>query len=353
MTGPADGPAGAIDVATYLRRLPKVELHCHVHGTLRPATFVDLARKHDIPLPTYDVDALYRYDNIYDFLQIVELACATLRDRDDFARAAYEALEDGKVLGNLKYQEMFVDPTLHHEHGVSAATVFDGLADGIRDAEHDLGVRAAVIANVCRQHAPSAAVEMVQEVIALARPSVIGIGMDHAEAPDPPEKFVDAFQLAGRAGLHRTSHAAEDAPPVNITTCLDQLGVERIDHGYYIVDDLAVMQRCLDDGIHFTCTPTSTAIVYGWPDLTQHPITGMIAAGLSISLGSDDPPMFQTDLGNEYVTLFAANGYPVELAKRMVYDGLDACWLDPSDKATLRATFDAEIAALDAQLATG
>jgi adenosine deaminase len=95
----------------------------------------------------------------------------------------------------------------------------------------------------------------------------------------------------------------------------------------------------------------STAIVYGWPDLTTHPITGMIAAGLSISLGSDDPPMFQTDLGNEYVVLFEANGYGPDLAKKMVYDGLDACWLDPADKAAMRAEFDAEIAVLDAQLA--
>ena len=82
-----------------------------------------------------------------------------------------------------------------------------------------------------------------------------------------------------KAGLHRTSHASEDGPPANITTCLDVLGCERIDHGYHILEDDAVVDRCRDDGIHFTCCPTSTAIVYGWPDLTTHPINGMIEAG--------------------------------------------------------------------------
>jgi adenosine deaminase len=339
-----------MDYEEYLRRLPKVELHCHVEGTLRPATVVDLARKHDIALPTDDVDRIYDYATIYEFLEIFRLVNSTVVDRDDFARVAYESLEDGVKLGNLKYREMFFNPTLHTIRGVSMSTVIDGLIDGARAAEADYGVRCFLIADVYRQDPVPMAMQMTEEVVELGRDEVIGLGMDAAEAPDPPEQFAECFALAAKAGLHRTSHASEDAPPVNITTCLDVLGCERIDHGYHILEDDAVVERCRDDGIHFTSCPTSTAMVYGWPDLTTHPINGMLDAGLLVHLNSDDPTMFRTDIGKEYVDFVGQNGYPPEVAKTMVLNGVDATWLDPADKASLRAGFVAELAALDAEL---
>jgi len=245
---------------------------------------------------------------------------------------------------------MFFNPTLHTIRGVSMATVIDGLIDGARAAEADYGVRCFLIADVYRQDPVPMAMQMTEEVVELGRDEVIGLGMDAAEAPDPPEQFAECFELAGKAGLHRTSHASEDAPPVNITTCLDVLGCERIDHGYHILEDDAVVERCRDEGIHFTCCPTSTAMVYGWPDLTTHPINGMIDAGLLVHLNSDDPTMFRTDIGKEYVDFVGQNGYTPEVAKTMVLNGVDAAWLDPSDRASLRAAFEAELATLDAQL---
>ena len=97
----------------FLRRVPKVELHCHFEGTVRPGTFADLARKHGVALPTDDVDRLYDYDSIYEFLKIFAMVSSTLIDQEDFARAAYESIEDGVKLGNLRYREMFFNPTLH------------------------------------------------------------------------------------------------------------------------------------------------------------------------------------------------------------------------------------------------
>lgn len=339
-----------MDYETWLRRIPKVELHCHVEGTLRPATVAELAAKHGIALPTDDVTTIYDYDTIYEFLETFRLVNSTVIDREDFARVAYESLQDGATLGNLKYREMFFNPTLHTTRGVPMATIIDGLVDGIHAAEADLGVRCRLIADVYRQDPPDQVLAMTQEVIDHRRPELIGLGMDAAEAPDPPEKFAESFWLAGQAGLHLTSHASEDAPPVNITTCLDLLGCERIDHGYHILSDEAVVARCREDSIHFSCCPTSTARVYGWPDLTSHPIKGMIEAGLLVHLNSDDPAMFHTDIGKEYVDFIGQNHYPPSLAKELVLNGVEATWLDPVDKAALRADFEAEIAALDAEL---
>ena len=346
-------PAGATPAfEEYLRRLPKVELHCHVEGTLRPATVVELAAKHGIGLPTTEVDEIYRYATIYEFLEIYAAVNSTVIDREDFARIAYETLEDGVKLGNLRYREMFFNPTLHTTRGIPMATVIDGLVDGARAAEADFGVRCALIADVYRQDPPEVARQMVEEVVAHRRPELIGLGMDAAEAPDPPEKFVEAYRVAKAAGLRLTSHCAEDGPAANVTTCLDLLGCERLDHGYHILEDPAVVARCRDEGVLFTVCPTSTAVVYGWPDLTTHPINRMIEAGLRVMLNSDDPTMFHTDIGTEYVKFCGQNNHSREQVRELVLNGVDATWLDEVDKAAMRRAFAEEIDALDREYPT-
>ncbi len=196
----------------FLRKVPKVELHCHFEGTVRAATFADLARKHGVTLPAGNVDELYSYNTIVEFLVIFGMVSSTIIDREDFARCAYESLEDGARLGNLKYREMFFNPTLHTRRGVATGTVIGGLVDGIHAAERDLGVRCRLIADVYRQDPPDMARQMVAEVLENRVDELIGLGMDGAEAPDPPEKFAEAFALARRGGLRLTSHASEDAP---------------------------------------------------------------------------------------------------------------------------------------------
>ena len=335
----------------YLRRVPKVELHCHFEGTVRPQTFADLARKHGVELPTQDPDKLYDYDSIYEFLKIFGMVSSTLRDQEDFARAAYESIEDGVKLGNLKYREMFFNPTLHTRRGVPYKTVVDGLVGGIRAAETDFGVRCRLIADVYRQDEPKTANDMVRDVLEHRRDELIGLGMDGAEAPDPPEKFTEAYRIAREGGLRLTAHACEDAPAKNVTTCLDVLGCERIDHGYHVLGDESVVARCRDEGITFTVCPTATAVCYFDPnDLTKHPIREMADAGLKIMLNSDDPPMFHTDIGTEYVGMVTAAGWGPEKVREFVLNGIEGSWMDDDEKRRMRADFERELGELDRDL---
>ena len=335
----------------YLRRVPKVELHCHFEGTVRPQTFAELAKKHGVELPTEEADRLYDYDSIYEFLKIFAMVSSTLRDQDDFARAAYESIEDGVNLGNLKYREMFFNPTLHTGRGIPYKTVVGGLVDGIQEAERDFGVKCRLIADVYRQDAPEVAREMVEQVLDHRRDELIGLGMDGAEAPDPPEKFVDAYRLAKDGGLRLTAHACEDAPAQNITTCLDLLGCERIDHGYHVLGDPQVIARTRDEGITFTVCPTATAVCYFDPDdLTKHPIRQMVDEGLKIMINSDDPPMFHTDIGTEYVGMVEAAGWGPEKVREFVMNGIDGSWASDDEKRRLRQDFERELDELDAQL---
>ncbi len=335
----------------FLRRVPKAELHCHFEGTVRPRTFADLARKHGVELPTDDADKLYDYDSIYEFLKIFAMVSSTLIDQEDFARASYESIEDGVKLGNLKYREMFFNPTLHTRRGVSYKTVVDGLVDGARAAKADFGVTCRLIADVYRQDPPEMAREMVEQVLEHRRDELIGLGMDGAEAPDPPEKFVEAYRLAGQGGLRLTAHACEDAPAENITTCLDVLGCERIDHGYHVLGDESVVARCRDEGILFTVCPTATAVCYFDPeDYTTHPIREMVAKGLRVMINSDDPPMFHTDIGSEYVKMVNAAGWGPEKVREFSLNGVEGSWASDDEKRQMRQEFEAELDRLEAEL---
>lgn len=339
------------DFDRFLRAAPKVELHCHFEGTVRAQTFAELAHKHGIPLPTDEVDKLYDYDSIYEFLKIFAMVSSTLIDQEDFARTAYESIEDGVKLGNLRYREMFFNPTLHTKRDVPYATVVAGLVDGIRAAETDFGVPCRLIADVYRQDTAAEAREMVEQVLEHRYPELIGLGMDGAEAPDPPEKFVDAYRLAGQGGLRLTAHACEDAPARNVATCLDVLGCERIDHGYHVLGDDALVERCRDEGITFTVCPTATAVCYFDPeDYTSHPIREMVDRGLKVMVNSDDPSMFHTDIGTEYVKMANAAGWDVAKVRELILNGIDGAWLSDGEKRDLRRKFVEELDRLEAEV---
>ena len=279
------------------------------------------------------------------------MASSTLRDQEDFARTAYESIEDGVKLGNLKYREMFFNPTLHTRRGVPYKTVVDGLVDGIQQAERDLGVKCRLIADVYRQDPPEMAREMVEQVLEHRPDELIGLGMDGAEAPDPPEKFVEAYRLAKQGGLRLTAHACEDAPAENVATCLDVLGVERIDHGYHVLGDPELVARTRDEGITYTVCPTATAVCYFDPDdLTKHPIRQMADEGLKIMLNSDDPPMFHTDIGKEYVGMVQAAEWGPERVREFVMNGIDGSWASDDEKRRMRQEFERDLDELDAQL---
>jgi adenosine deaminase len=344
--------AATITPDVFLRTVPKVELHCHFEGAIRPQTVLDLAAKHGLAVPGGVTVAgrLYDYERSEEFFELFGFVAATMNDADDYARCVYETVEDGVASSNLRYREMFFNPTLHTTRGVPTATMLEGMAAGARAALADLGVRVAFIADIYRSDAVSSAEQMLDELLEHRCDELIGLGMDGEEAPDPPEKFAAAFQRAGRAGLKRTSHASEDAPPANITTCLDLLGCERIDHGYYILDDPAVVTRALDQALPFTTCVTSTVKAYFSSELTEHPIPRMLDAGLLVTLNSDDPTMVRTDLGQEYVRLCSALAYGPDTVRRLCLNGVDASWLDDVDKAAMRHDFEAQIDDLERRL---
>ena len=339
-----------MDMHSFLRKIPKIELHTHLEGSVQAATFVELAAKHGVELPPHKKPGdLYQYDNILDFLKIYNLVGQCVSDHDDFRRITYETLQEAHEHG-VRHREMFWSPMDHLEFGVPYETAVDGIIEGIHDAEKDLGITCRLIADINRMKPPEAGYEMVETVLAHPREELVGIGLDYAEANDPPEKFWKAFCLAAKGGLHRTAHACEDAPARNVETCLDLLGCERIDHGYHVLEDERIARRCRDEGVVFTTCVVSSAFVYFGKDYSQHPVRKMKEAGLKIMLNSDDPPMFQTNPSYDYVVCADHMGFAPEDFKETVMNGIDGSWLPDTKKRQLRREWGKEIDQMIAEL---
>jgi len=332
--------------------LPKVELHCHVEGAIRPTTVVELAAKNGVTLPTQDPTELYRYHSLDSFLDIFWLVQSLLADADDWERAAYESLVDGAAHG-LRYREMFFTPARHLAAGQRLGDIVSGLTRGISRAEAETGVRAALICDIDRAFGPAAATELVEAAIDLRRDGLaerlIGIGMDSTEKGVDLRTFADAFVLAGRAGFRRTAHAGEDAGPQNIAVALGALRAERIDHGLSILDDPELAARVAAWRVPLTVCPNSNVVIANkYDSLAEHPFRRMRQAGVLATLNTDDPAMTDLDLGREYRSVAKALDMPWDEMTAVAMDGIEASWLDEGEKRTMRAAFEGDITAIPA-----
>jgi adenosine deaminase len=348
-----------VDVVTALDRLPKVELHCHVEGTMRPDTVVDLARKNGIELPTSDPTELYRYSSLDTFLEIFWLVQSTLGSREDWARLAYESIVDGAAHG-LVYRETFFTPARHLDAGQDLADIVAGLAEGLGAAEAETGARAMLIADIDRAYGGAAGLAMVERLVELRRAGspgverVIGVGLDSTELGVDPTDFAEAFEMAGRAGLRRTSHQGEETPPSHIWAGLEALGSERIDHGLSSLQDPELVRRLAGERIPLTVCPNSNVVIANAvPRLELHPYPRMREAGLLATLNTDDPALTDLDLGREYRSCMEAFDYRWEDMVAIALDGVEATWLDDSDKRELRTQVEREADELTTALHTG
>jgi adenosine deaminase len=332
--------------------IPKVELHCHVEGTVRPSTVVELASKHGRQLPSEDPTELYRFESLDSFLAVFWLVQELIGDRDDWARVAYESIVDAAPHG-LRYREMFFTPARHLAAGQPLAEIVAGLTEGIEVAQRETGVRCALICDIDRAYGGAAATELAGGLTVLRRAgsadSVIGLGMDSTERGVDPRDFAPAYDIARAVGLRATGHAGEDTGPENIAAALDALDLERIDHGIAIVEDPELMARVADARIPLDVCPTSNvAIANRFPTLADHPFRRMREAGLLVTINTDDPAMTDLDLGAEYRDVAGAMGYTFEDMCAIAIEGIEATWLGDEEQRALRASFERDIAMIAA-----
>lgn len=338
-----------VTTAEALDVLPKVELHCHIEGTMRAETLVELAARDGHTLRTTEPAELYRYDSLDGFLELFWLAQSCLATRDDWARLAHESVVDGSVHG-LVYRESFFTPARHLAAGQDLVDIVSGLEDGLVAGEQETGLRVMLICDMDRSFGGKAGLELVERLPELRRRGmaerVIGLGMDSTELGIDPADYADAYRLARTAGLRLTAHQGENSAPSAIRYDVEALGVERIDHGISILEDPAVAQLLVDRGIPITVCPLSNVRIANIVErLEDHPWPRMAAAGLHLTLNSDDPAFIRSNIGEEYAELARAFDYDFTAMVAIALAGVDAAWITDGDKAALRTRIS--MAALD------
>ncbi len=318
----------------FLRAIPKVELHCHLLGTVRYETFLDLAIRRNAPIARSEIDAFYeRGEKPVGAIRVLRaLDAHLLATSDDLYRITREYLEDARAHGVL-YSEFFWNPTgTARVSRIPYETALDGIVAAMRDAARDLGILSRLIPSIDREAEPEAAVEMVEWVVRHRRPEVIGIGMDYTETGRPPELFWKAYRLAKQAGLKTTAHAGEFGTKwTNVETAVELLGVDRVDHGYTVIDNPELAERCAERRILFTVVPTNTYYLRTLPRerwALDHPIRQMPKLGLCIHPNTDDPTLHKVTPTGAWHMMVKDFGFELDDLKSFMLNGLDGAWIE-------------------------
>lgn len=363
--------AGAALPDAFFRGLPKVELHCHLLGTVQRATLSAWARRAatpaGAPLSEQEIEGFYtRGEKPVGVLRVLRaLERQLMRHADDLARLVREYL-DAAAAGNVRHAECFWNPTgAARDSGIAYRDGLAAIAEAVREAERVHGVTARLIPAIDREGTPAEALEMVRWVVENLRGFegvVAGIGIDYRETDRPPELFTEAYALARRHGLKTTAHAGEfGCPWAHVRTAVEVLGVDRIDHGYTVVDAAVsadateaaaardFIERCRERGIVYTVVPTNsyylrTLAKERWA--LDHPIRSMPGLGLAIHPNTDDPTLHLVTPNEAWRKMHVEFGFDRAALRGFMLNGIEGAWVEEAVKARWRAQFCSEFDAL-------
>jgi adenosine deaminase len=314
----------------------------HVEGAAPPHTIAEIARKNGVDLGVDDPADLYRYDDLAAFLRVYDVVCRSLQHTDDIHRVTYESLAIAAGAG-VRYREMFFSPTFLLRYGVPFDTIWSGIAAGIRDAETDHAVVCRMILDVDKPSGAGAAAELVDAATRCDREVLIGIGGDAGERGVDLPALAEPFRLARRLGFRTTMHLGEEGPVDDIRTGIDVVGVERVDHGFSLLDDPDLVADVARARVPFTVCPTSNRRIGLVGSVAAHPLMRMRDAGVLVTLNSDNAAMFDIDLADEYVNVRDAFGCTLHDLEDFSLAAIDASWADAATKLAMRRDFLGEM----------
>ncbi len=347
-----------LDIA-FIRALPKPELHIHLEGSLQPATMLTLARRHAMldRLPADTIAGLQRWATFSDFThfrQVVTIMKELLRDADDFATVAYACGRD-MAEQNIWYREATVTPYAHTHYlgkGLDFDAVMSGLERGRQQARQEFGVEIRWVFDIPRNRAfpeggydPAPAEQTLAYALAGKPYGVVGLGLGGNEATAPPHPFADVFIAAREAGLLSLPHAGEHGGPDSIWGAIDELHADRIGHGVRAVEDPALMTAIRERRIPLEVSVSSNVCLGVFASASDHPFPLLEREGIVVTVNSDDPPLFNTTLCQEYAILVEAFGFGHADLGRLARTGFEVCGAEPALRTALVSRFDAWVAA--------
>jgi len=336
----------APDLERLIQRIPKVELHLHIEGTLEPEMVFRLAAKHGAKLPYSSVDALraaYEFSDLQSFLDIYYAGCDVLRDEDDFCAmtlAYFERAHQDRVAR----AEIFFDPQTHTARGIPMEIVIGGIRRGMADAERRFGITSALILCFLR-HLSEEDAEATLDAALPFRSELAGVGLDSGERGNPPSKFERVFARARGLGLRAVAHAGEEGPAGYIREALDLLRAERIDHGVRCVEDDSLVERLVREQVPLTVCPLSNVKLRVVRTMADHGLERLLRRGLRVTVNSDDPAYFGGYIADNFRAVCAALPVGAADVVALCEHAAQASFLPGEERASLAATIRREAAA--------
>jgi adenine deaminase len=321
----------------FIAGLPKAELHLHIEGTLERSLFAELGARHQMTLPNVPA-----FNDLTSFLVGYYASMQVLLTEADFYDLAMAYFRTAAAQ-NVRYAEVFFDPQAHTGRGVPFAAVIGGLDRARRDAFDQLGLRAQLIMCFLRDLTVESAMETLEQSLPYAS-SIVGVGLDSDEWGNPPLKFAAVFARARAAGYRLTMHCDVDQEDAvgHIWQCVDEIGVERIDHGVNCLEDPALVARLAADRIGLTVCPVSNGWVTNGMKVPE--LAAMLDASLLATVNSDDPAYFEAYVNENYRAVAAHAGIGVDHLARLARNSFEIAWLDDASRAEYLALIDAYVA---------
>lgn len=339
-----------------LRRLPKAELHCHLDGSVRPQTLLELARDLGHPMPRDDADALrdhMRVDgahNLEEYLERFTVTLSVMQTAEAMERVAYELAEDCAREG-VRYLEVRYAPVLNQREGLTLAQAVDHPLRGLRRAEREYGITARVIVCAIRNMPSATSMELARLAVDHRGDGVVGFDLAGGEAGYPAAAHAAAFRHCAEHGLACTCHAGEGDGAGSIAQAIHDCGARRIGHGTRLHEDPALMALAREQGIHLECCLTSNVQTRVAASYDTHPLREYFDAGLQVSINTDNRLMSGTDLVTEYGHAARHLGFTLDELVRVARNGFANAFIAGAEREALLARVDAEFVAMAGEAA--
>jgi len=331
-----------ISIEHFITKMPKVELHVHLEGSVRPETLLKLAERHHVTLPAENVEGLRKWYTFRDFNHFIEIymtISSCLRTAEDIELIAREFLM-GQAEQNILYSEVTFTPfNQYMNNQLGFHEQIDAVNRARAWAESELGVRMGIIMDIPRIVPPRDGLTVADWAIERYGNGLIALGLGGPEIDNPPEKYHAAFERVRAAGIPCILHAGETVGPSSIWSAIRVADTKRIGHGVRAIEDPELVAYLRETQIPLEVCPTSNICLKVYPSLEEHSLPELMRQGLYVTINSDDPPMFNTTLTDEYLAGYQTYGWDADVIRKLVLNAVKATLLSETEKKEMLRTF--------------
>lgn len=326
-----------------IRALPKAEQHVHILGSITPATLMKMITETGVDAPynsIAEIEQAFEFQNFHHFLSVYSQVIDLVKEEKYFEPMAYELLKSSKNC-NVKYMEISFSAPDHTERDLDFELMMKAIERGVRRGQSDFGVQADIRIDLVRIFGLEKAMQTL-DMIENRPEGIVSVDMGGPEAEFPPKPYAKAYNRAREMGLHTVVHAGESAGPQSIWDAIEHLGVERIGHGVTAIQDETLMKHLVERGVTIEACPVSNVRTRVVESLKEHPIRTFFDRGISLTVNSDDPSFFETDMNNEYLQLHKVLGFTMQELFQISLNAVESSFIDIENKQRMRKEFQSE-----------